>query len=67
MIRRPGARVMIESPRRGRDKTGALREGRVVMRGKDGCWVLNMGGRHGTPGIATEGNVVWVEKNSLFK
>lgn len=31
--------------------------GRVIMRGPAG-WVLNMGGPHGTPGIASERNFV---------
>lgn len=31
------------------------RTGRAVMRGPHG-WVLNMGGRYGTPGIATKNN-----------
>ena len=35
------------------------RTGRAVMRGQAG-WVLNMGGRYGTPGIATPENVVAV-------
>jgi hypothetical protein len=34
--------------------------GRAVMRGPAG-WVLNMGGPHGTPGIATEKNTVAVK------
>ena len=33
--------------------------GRAVMRGPAG-WVLNMGGPHGTPGIATPDNTVKV-------
>jgi len=33
--------------------------GCAVMRGPAG-WVLNMGGRYGTPGIATESNIVKV-------
>lgn len=32
--------------------------GRVVMKAQHGGWVLNMGGKHGTPGIATTANVV---------
>jgi hypothetical protein len=33
--------------------------GRAVMRGAlPGSWVLNMGGRYGTPGVATEKNFV---------
>jgi hypothetical protein len=35
--------------------------GRAVMRGTHG-WVLNMGGRHGTPGVATTSNIVSVKK-----
>jgi hypothetical protein len=33
--------------------------GTAVMRGPAG-WVLNMGGKHGTPGIACEANIVRV-------
>ncbi len=33
--------------------------GRAVMKGPAG-WVLNMGGRYGTPGVATETNIVSV-------
>lgn len=50
---RVGTRVAIQTPH------GGLLEGRAVMRGPAG-WVLNLGGPHGTPGIATESNVVWV-------
>jgi hypothetical protein len=35
--------------------------GRAVMRGPAG-WVLNMGGRHGTPGVATPDNFVRIGK-----
>lgn len=35
--------------------------GRAVMRGDHG-WVLNMGGRFGTPGVATPENLVRVRK-----
>lgn len=41
------------------DRFGTQRTGRAVMRGPHG-WVLNMGGRHGTPGIATDTNVTRV-------
>ena len=34
--------------------------GRAVMRGPYG-WVLNMGGRYGTPGVASESNTVRVK------
>ena len=55
---RPGDLVTIQSPR------GQYHTGRVVMRSSHpNSWVLNMGGRHGTPGIATEGeNIVRVRK-----
>lgn len=36
-----------------------LHTGRAVMRGPAG-WVLNMGGRYGTPGIASDANIVKV-------
>ena len=36
--------------------------GRAVMRSLHGGWVLNMGGRYGTPGIADETNIVRVQK-----
>ena len=38
------------------------RTGRAVMHSANGGWVLNMGGAHGTPGIATEENTVKVQK-----
>lgn len=41
---------------------GSKMTGRVVMRGPYG-WVLNLGGRHGTPGIATAENVIAVRGN----
>lgn len=36
--------------------------GRAVMSSRDGCgsWALNMGGKHGTPGVATRRNIVRV-------
>jgi hypothetical protein len=34
--------------------------GRAVMRSAHGGWVLNMGGAHGTPGIADLSNTVAV-------
>ena len=42
------------------DRFGATRTGRAVMKGPAG-WVLNMGGKYGTPGIATNENVVKVK------
>lgn len=41
------------------NRFGQSHTGRAVMRGPYG-WVLNMGGRHGTPAIADETNVVKV-------
>jgi hypothetical protein len=41
------------------NRFGQKMSGRAVMRGPAG-WVLNMGGPHGTPGIADERNVVQV-------
>jgi len=51
---RPGDRVTIV------DRFGKERTGRAVMRSSHGGWVLNMGGKHGTPGIADERNIVKV-------
>ena len=50
---RNGSRVTIVN-RFGQESTG-----RAVMLGPAG-WVLNMGGRHGTPAIASPENVVKV-------
>jgi hypothetical protein len=43
------------------DRFGKQRTGRAVMRGPAG-WVLNMGGKHGTPAIASAENVVAVKR-----
>lgn len=50
---RVGSHVTIEN------RFGQHQKGRAVMRGPAG-WVLNLGGAHGTPGIATPENVVKV-------
>jgi hypothetical protein len=50
---RPGCGVTIVTPQY------QHRTGTAVMRGPYG-WVLNLGGKHGTPGIATESNVIMV-------
>ena len=50
---RVGKQVAIVTPH------GSVLQGRAVMRGPAG-WVLNLGGAHGTPGIADERNTVWV-------
>ena len=52
---RPGDRVTILTPH------GQELSGRAVMRGPAG-WVLNLGGRYGTPGIAGPDNTVAVRK-----
>jgi hypothetical protein len=36
--------------------------GRAVMHSANGGWVLNMGGPHGTPGLASAENTVRVQK-----
>ena len=46
------------------DRFGKQRTGRAVMRGPYG-WVLNMGGAHGTPAIATNENIVSVKSPGL--
>ena len=55
---RPGDRVTIV------DRFGKQRTGRAVMRSSYGGWVLNMGGRYGTPGLADDSNIVKVSKSS---
>ena len=60
---RAGDRVTILAPaglslrdgREYREKTG-----RAVMRGPGG-WVLNMGGKHGTPAVASAENIVRIK------
>lgn len=52
---RAGDRVRIVN------RFGQEHEGRAVMRGPGG-WVLNMGGRHGTPAIATADNITKVRR-----
>lgn len=59
-----GSRVTINVPcGRNLDGTHDLKQvrGRAVMRGPAG-WVLNCGGKHGTPKIATPENVVRVSQ-----
>jgi hypothetical protein len=56
-IIRPGDRVTILSPH------GSRLSGRAVMRNRQsGCWVLNLGGRHGTPGIADDENIISISR-----
>lgn len=54
-ITRAGLKVAIAN------RFGQVHTGRTVMSSRSGGWVLNMGGAHGTPGLADETNVVWVE------
>lgn len=45
------------------DQFGKRHTGRAVMRSSyPNAWVLNMGGRHGTPALASDENVVAVRK-----
>ena len=53
---RPGDRVTIITPH------GQKQTGRAVMKGPHG-WVLNLGGAHGTPGIADDENTIEVRKS----
>lgn len=58
---KPGSRVTILVPA-GIGRNGIEykeRTGRAVMRSSTG-WVLNLGGPHGTPGLADEQNTVKV-------
>lgn len=65
---RPGDLVTILVPAGiGRDGQEWMeRTGRAVMQGDHG-WVLNMGGAHGTPGVATEKNVTRVRRDRRSK
>jgi len=42
------------------NRFGQSHTGRAVMRGPAG-WVLNMGGKHGTPAIASDENITRVQ------
>lgn len=44
------------------NRFGQKSTGRAVMRSTHGGWVLNMGGRHGTPAVADSHNIVSVKK-----
>lgn len=56
-----GDTVEMLVPAGGRDY--ATRRGRVVMRGNYG-WVLNLGGRHGTPGVCGPANFVRIVRRN---
>lgn len=60
----PGDRVTILVPSGMSGKGQEYREatGRAVMHSAHGGWVLNMGGPHGTPGIADPWNTVKIRK-----
>lgn len=53
---RAGDRVTIITPH------GSKLSGRAVMPSSHGGWVLNLGGRYGTPGIADDSNTIAVRK-----
>jgi hypothetical protein len=53
----PGDHVKFNHPLRGSDKVPQQGKGKVVMKGPHG-WVLNTGGKHGTPGIVSRDNYV---------
>lgn len=55
---RAGDRVTIRTSH-GQELTGRA----VMFNREQQCWVLNLGGRHGTPGIADETNIVKVRKS----
>jgi len=44
---------------------GSRLKGRAVMPSSGGGWVLNLGGRHGTPGIATPENIAKVRRTEV--
>lgn len=44
------------------NRFGQTHTGKAVMRSSSGGWVLNMGGRYGTPGLADDSNIVKVKK-----
>lgn len=56
---RPRARVTIVN------RFGQKLSGKAVMFNRaQGCWVLNMGGRYGIPGLASPDNVIAVKNKS---
>lgn len=59
---KPGDRVTIFVPAGiGRDgQEWQTKTGTAIMPSSSGGWVLSMGGRYGSPGIATERNTVRV-------
>jgi hypothetical protein len=66
---KPGDRVTILVPNGIRPDGVEYKErtGRAVIRGPAG-WVLNMGGRYGTPAVATIDNLVRVQtRNAMWR
>lgn len=64
---RPGDRVTILVPA-GFGRNGqewSQKTGRAVMKGPAG-WVINLGGRYGTPGVAGPDNTVKVRKARTY-
>jgi hypothetical protein len=53
--------IMVHAGGIGKNREWKPKTGRAVMRGPAG-WVLNMGGRYGTPGVATESNIISVRR-----
>jgi len=47
------------------DRFGVAQTGRAVLPCSAGGWVLNMGGRYGTPGIATDDNTIKVLRSPM--
>lgn len=58
---RPGDRVTIV------DRFGQEHTGKAVMKSSVGGWVLNMGGAHGTPGLADDRNIIKVRASPASK
>lgn len=56
-LARPGDRITIRT-RNGQSVTGRA----TIINRKHGCVVLNLGGRYGTPGIATDDNLVKIKR-----
>lgn len=53
----PGDTVIFATPH-------GTRKGRVVMRSSHGGWVLNLGGKYGTPGIVDESNFISISRHA---
>lgn len=58
---KPGARVSFV------DHDGKIRTGRAVMPSSSGGWVLNMGGRYGTPAVVDDSNITRVSSRPRAK